>query len=114
MMKKIIGILMLCLLSCNLHSQPSFDCNKAISNVEITICNSKKLSDLDKYLAQIYKEARHAAGENSLKNLLETQRMWLRLRNQCRDEVCLIKAYEFRIDSICLLESTGAFLICQQ
>ncbi len=113
-MKKLISTTLICFSCCNAYSQPSFDCNKAISSVEKIICTSKKLSDLDRYLTQIYKEARHTGGSESLKNLLETQRMWLRLRNQCRDEVCLIKAYEFRLDSICLLESTEAFLICPQ
>ena len=73
----------------------SFDCNKARSFAEKTICSNKKLGDLDLRLAGIYKE-----GLAEMPSLREEQRAWLRTLRECKDEVCLIEKYEERIDDL--------------
>lgn len=42
----------------------SFDCQKARSYTEITICSDSELSTLDEELNQIYQEAKVAAAQN--------------------------------------------------
>jgi uncharacterized protein len=76
----------------------SFDCSKASSNVEKTICASPALSKLDDELAADYKGARSATVD--LQTLQANQRSWLRERNACSSENCISKAYTLRIGQL--------------
>lgn len=68
----------------------SFDCQKASTLVEKTICNSADLSQLDTQLAESY---RIVAADQKTR-----QREWLRERNQCgADSNCLKAKYKERI-----------------
>lgn len=77
---------------------PSFDCKRAITDLEQNICGSEELSALDRGLALIYKKAL-ATG---LRPAAEaSQREWLATeRAACESEVCLIEAYGWRIDEL--------------
>jgi len=74
----------------------SFDCAKAATRVERTICADRKLSDLDDQLAAAYQNALTAASDaNSIRT---RQREWLaNERNKCRDSTCIQDAYAKRL-----------------
>jgi len=69
----------------------SFDCAKASTLVEKTVCSDKELSDLDDLLMQSYKNAMSNA--TNKKALKAAQLAWLKTRNRCQDVGCLKKAY---------------------
>ncbi len=77
----------------------SFDCAKAISRIDNTICASPKVSKLDNDLAVAYKDAlRNSADQDGVKT---AQRAWLKqTRNTCLDEACLITVYQQRIAAL--------------
>ncbi|MDR1314634.1 MAG: lysozyme inhibitor LprI family protein [Deltaproteobacteria bacterium] len=88
----------------SLSAQPSFDCRKASSSVEITICNSRTLANLDSQMAALYEAARNASYIDS-KELLASQRRWWRQRDsQCgrsrRAVECLEDMYNDRIGEL--------------
>jgi uncharacterized protein len=74
----------------------SFDCGKATTAQEKTICNTPSLSSLDEKLAKIYKEAMaNALDPQALKN---EQRAWLKETRSCNAvPACLERSYETRI-----------------
>lgn len=74
----------------------SFDCSKATTAQEKTICNTPSLSSLDEKLAKIYKEAMaNALDPQALKN---EQRAWLKETRSCNAvPACLERSYETRI-----------------
>jgi uncharacterized protein len=85
-------------------AQPSFDCTKATSSVEITICSDPSLSALDVRMAQLYQRARRNPRVDR-KALLASQREWWKFReSQCgrsrRAAECLIDVYNTRIDEL--------------
>jgi uncharacterized protein len=61
----------------------SFDCSQPRSPVEHAVCEDPALGDLDGQLAAAMKLALAQAGDNR-QHLLESQRQWLRTR----DETC--------------------------
>lgn len=65
--------------SINGYASPSFDCQKAKTNIEKTICQNKALSDLDNALNIIYKKACELSPNNSQVKL--EQKAWLKKRN---------------------------------
>lgn len=76
-------------------SAASFDCAKASTLVENAICANPELSRRDEALASLYQAA--------LKQdpaIRADQLNWLRERNRCIDERCLINAYDRRIDEL--------------
>ncbi|WP_157199159.1 lysozyme inhibitor LprI family protein, partial [Methylomonas koyamae] len=71
--------------------QPSFDCAKAASKVELLICGSHELAAADAELAGLYRNAMAAAADGEA--LVAAQRNWIKtVRNQCVDEPCLAEA----------------------
>ncbi|WP_444907687.1 hypothetical protein ACJJIR_06250 [Microbulbifer sp. SSSA008] len=98
---------------------PSFDCKKASTNVEKTICDNSHLSSLDRHLHDIYKGKRSIPSiRDSVK---KSQIDWLRNeRSRCEyiDEgisssdissrfFCLKKVYEKRIEDLYLLKGVS-------
>jgi hypothetical protein len=73
---------------------PSFDCSKAASFAETSICSSPVLSELDRALHDRYVAARRGSDP---KRLQEDQQLWLRQRARCKDEACLTDMYRIRI-----------------
>lgn len=78
----------------------SFDCQKADTTVEETICNNGSISELDGILASTYKLVLGTAKNPDALRL--EQRKWVsKVRNPCKDsEDCLTQAYESRIDEL--------------
>lgn len=74
----------------------SFDCSKAATNVEKTICADDKLSQLDSDLAVAYKQAVERSDDKQ--KIVQGQRQWLReVRDVCADASCLTQAYTARL-----------------
>lgn len=81
---------------------PSFDCTKANSFAENTVCKSQLLSRLDSALGENYKAMLAAnIGDGARRDLRETQRKWIVERNRCTSEYCLIALYRERVDAVC-------------
>lgn len=73
----------------------SFDCNKASTAIEKTICSDQELSLLDEKLGHEYLRAKQLDP-----SIIESQRSWLRERNRCVDAACLLHAYRDRISAL--------------
>jgi uncharacterized protein len=74
----------------------SFDCAKATTSIEKTICADGNISDLDSQLMQSYKKSMSTAVNAEALKL--EQRAWLtNVRNKCQDAACLKLAYADRI-----------------
>jgi TPR repeat protein/uncharacterized protein YecT (DUF1311 family) len=78
--------------------QPSFNCDKAATFVEKTICGNATLAGYDKELAEEYK----AILKNPEKKteVRDSQRNWIKERNTCKDEECLINSYKKRLGDL--------------
>ncbi|MFK3737254.1 lysozyme inhibitor LprI family protein [Massilia sp. TN1-12] len=74
----------------------TFDCRKAGTAVEKTICADPALSRLDERLGAAYKEAMHAGADRPA--LVASQRRWIaETRDRCPDAACIARSYEARI-----------------
>jgi hypothetical protein len=81
---------------------PSFDCTKANSFAENTVCKSQLLSRLDSALGGNYKAMLAAnIGDGARRDLRETQRKWIAERDKCTTEYCLTALYRERVDAVC-------------
>jgi uncharacterized protein len=77
----------------------SFDCSKASTAVEGSICANATLSDLDDQLSAAYKKARSMSSDPAA--LQKEQLAWIRNRNTCGANVaCLTQSYKLRIDEL--------------
>ena len=96
----IITTLGVCLLSTHANSA-SFDCKKASTWVEKTICESTELSNLDEAMAKKYKNdlVNESDDKDSKDWVIYEQRTWLKFqRNTCKDTACLIREYKERVE----------------
>ena len=96
----IITTLGVCLLSTYANSA-SFDCKKATTWVEKTICESTELSKLDEAMAKKYKNdlINESNDKDSKDRVIYEQRIWLKFqRNTCKDTACLVREYKERIE----------------
>jgi uncharacterized protein len=86
----------------------SFDCKKARTQVEKTICADAELSQLDEELTSAYRDAMGKAVQSDKDTIRKEQADWLNNRNKVcgsipgrgrtePDGVCLKTAYEYRI-----------------
>ena len=82
--------------------KPSFDCSKASSFAEKSVCSETLLGRLDGALGQNFKfMAGSNLGDGAQQDLRTTQRQWLAKRNKCTTAACLEKEYRDRIDVVC-------------
>ena len=81
----------------------SFDCARAASPVERSICADKVVSELDDHMGRYYAGAQLALKE-SASCLQADQRDWLGRRNQCADRNCLENAYLDRLAELDALQ----------
>jgi uncharacterized protein len=92
----------MCLLAATLPSTAfavSFDCSKASTFQEKMICADSTLSNLDDKLAQTYKFVSSRAVKAA--EMQKEQKEWLRnVRNKCTSQLCLVNAYQHRIDAL--------------
>ena len=77
----------------------SFDCSKASSPFEKTICSNPNLSSLDEQLANVYKTARE--GTTNPDQLKAEQIAWIKATRNCgTDAGCIQQAYKTRIAAL--------------
>jgi uncharacterized protein len=79
---------------------PSFDCRKAVSVPERTICADAALSHLDLQLGQIWRKMLEDfdLDGGQATQIRSGQRVWIVSRNECRDDAkCLGKLYRDRL-----------------
>ncbi|MDH5218644.1 MAG: lysozyme inhibitor LprI family protein [Gammaproteobacteria bacterium] len=83
----------------------SFNCSKAGTETEKTICGSIALAAYDKSLAKAYistlKHLRLEGDQNALQQFKQSQKDWLKRRNACgKDIKCLQKIMQDRLNVI--------------
>ena len=99
-MAKIILALGLFLATATTGFAASFDCEKPLSKTEALICSDEKISDLDVYLANMYKTVLRIA-KNKDQEKLEQKRWIASVRDACQTSAtCLSKAYDDRIAAL--------------
>ena len=88
-------------LGCSGAHAASFDCSKASNADEITICDSRDLSQLDVKMATLYDTVVKLVGMGVRGDMQDQQRAWLRTRSECgHDRACIEKLYELRIRAL--------------
>ncbi len=79
----------------------SFNCDKATTSVEKSICSSLSLSQLDDKMSIKYTFIKKRISKNENKIFLKAQRQWLKEKSKCETnssiENCLISIYQDRI-----------------
>lgn len=87
------------------HATPhaSFDCARAASPAEKTLCGSLQLAAFDRSIAAAYKIARDEVkdDEEQEKSLVASQRSWVRQRDACTtDAACLLTSMKARLPQL--------------
>lgn len=83
---------------------PSFDCDKAKTDVERLICQDDELADLDQQVARAFAGALARAPANAVNQLKASQKAWRKTILNCsksdgaRD--CAIDRYRARLDEL--------------
>lgn len=76
---------------------PGFNCRRARTLVEQSICRDTYLAAADRAVNRLYPRA--ANGRNGTEARRE-QRSWLQRRDRCRDRACLKEAYDDQIGEL--------------
>lgn len=85
--------------ACLMMGEPSFNCDKAVSYTEKTICSNVILSELDKKMTEEYKKL--ISNKNIRSKAVKTQRKWIKhTRNRCDTAKCLKDEYVKRIKDL--------------
>lgn len=78
----------------------SFDCRQATSKIDVTICNSSEMSQLDEKLAKIFSEMKSNYPNYIAENFVLSQGEWTKFRNNSCNTAeisCISYHYEDRI-----------------
>jgi uncharacterized protein len=76
----------------------SFDCRKAASQTELTICANMGLNDRDVQMAQLYGIVRKLVPMGTRQAIIDRQAVWLKERNRCGpDRKCIGRSYDRRL-----------------
>jgi uncharacterized protein len=73
----------------------SYNCQKAKTFVEKSICQDQELSTLDDELSSAYQQAEDSS--KNPKDLKKQQLKWLKERDACQTVGCVKKSYQKRI-----------------
>jgi uncharacterized protein len=83
----------------------SFNCAKAVSSIEVTICSDSELAQLDSQMGQLYSEA--LKGRNNNRTMISEQLQWISLRkSKCEQgslskiRACIMQLTRDRIASL--------------
>lgn len=96
-MSKLVLVLSLLFVCTSAHGA-SFDCSLAKSSIEKLICANTELSIADEELSKTFNDMKIKAQRPDL--LTKNQLDWLKLRDKCKEESCLIRAYKARNEFI--------------
>ena len=96
--------MMFLLLQVAAATSPSFDCGRARTDIERTICASAELATLDREDARLYRIVLAGPPEQR-RDAVERQREFLRERDECREsaaplEECLRDTYQWDIGEL--------------
>jgi uncharacterized protein YecT (DUF1311 family) len=80
--------------------RPSFDCSKARSSGEISVCSDAGLSALDQNMATQYRQAIAGASPEQKALLQRTRDHFLTYRDRCPNRSCIADAYVGRMREI--------------
>jgi uncharacterized protein len=93
------GLFAMLLTLVSAHSNAtSFDCSKAASFAEKSICTDSALSRLDEQLNSEYVRALDVAPNKG--QVRQDQRDWLRLRDNCKTTICLTASMTDRLSAL--------------
>lgn len=82
---------------------PSFDCARAGNAPERAICSSPELAQLDRQMADYFRQARDALGGRSADEVRTLQRAWLGRRDQCgSNQACLADSMRQQIQVLAI------------
>ncbi|MDE2388371.1 MAG: DUF1311 domain-containing protein, partial [Betaproteobacteria bacterium] len=82
--------------------KPSFNCDKARTFIEKSICSERLLGNMDGAMAENYQYMMASnIGDGARNDLKSTQKQWILERNKCTSIQCIELAYRKRIDEIC-------------
>jgi hypothetical protein len=79
------------------EAHPSFDCARASTAVENMLCGDAQLADRDRRASQQYFALRGSLPPSVRSQLLQSQRLFLRQRSDCRSSQCLADLYDVRL-----------------
>ncbi len=91
---------------------PSFDCAKATTTGEKTVCDAPGLGWYDRQLAKAYGIARKAAGPRGEEAVKASQKRFIEIRDTCRGEDpygCVLKAYQERLTELSKIAGAASF-----
>ncbi|VVE50181.1 Lipoprotein LprI [Pandoraea communis] len=90
-------------------AKPSFDCSKASSSVELSICASPSLAESDNQLAQAFTAATNRTADKA--GLRKDQNKWrATVRDKCRSDECIANAYRERTRALRVSAENGRVL----
>lgn len=101
---KFLVLTALCTIStgqANIGQAASFDCAKAATLIERSICEDQELSYVDEKLNLIYRAALRKLSHS--KELKLQQRKWLVERDSCQDSACIRRSYDSRIAELAIV-----------
>jgi uncharacterized protein len=98
-LKFLIIIILYAFFSANANAA-SFDCNKAISKMEKTVCANPELSKLDYNLAKAYHDALNSLSPEGQNETKQYQKQWLKKISSYTNDSGLKDAYEERIKQL--------------
>jgi uncharacterized protein YecT (DUF1311 family) len=78
----------------------SFDCAKAKTEVEKLICTNGLLDSLDNQMHNLYTYVMKTVGESERARIRAEQREWLKRRDTCKGEDCLVESYKERMKAL--------------
>lgn|GEM_PF-3361722 len=91
-MRHIIYILIL--ISAVLVQAASFNCSLAQTVIEKTVCTNPEISKADEALATLYNNIKSQS--RYANDLIKNQHAWLKERNSCKTDSCILEKYKFR------------------
>lgn len=102
-MKYLVILVMAYYFCCTNTYAASFDCQKASSSLEMTICNNPELNSEDGRLGDLFHEIKKKTSKYSFSEFLATHRKWLKSRSKlCKadDAECLVSLYKKRNEEL--------------
>ncbi len=78
----------------------NIDCRVDRRPVERRICSDSTLLDRDATMSAYYYRLRNELTRTGARELLDNQREWLALRDQCMSNKCLMEMYDMRIRAL--------------
>ena len=98
-MKLLLPLGLITLLFTSTSYAAGFDCTKAKTDSQKTICNTTSLSSLDELLALSFNKALSSSADS--KALKTAQQSWLKSRDACVSDLsCLTKSYTSRLSEL--------------